>query len=281
MITVNKTEGGPETPVSDAQAVEQETVEGVQLSSRGKTITIMNPGDDVAIPEGFTDAIITIDGQSVKGWFWGADADPEYCVVYGMNDRGELNFYRYDLDEKTIQRYFSDPLSADAVSNVEYNELQQQYNELSSGYELRFAVICVLCVVCAALLAAVAVLSAKLRNAGRESKRNRGFERRQTEKTSERRRAADIDQDILSHDYDMEPEEYEAMDETRIISGLSADRKQADEASEPDDEAISEETSEEASDSGRKDMTETAAESDPEPEEKKQEGDDTFESFDI
>ena len=281
VITVNKTEGGPETPVSDAQAVEQETVEGVQLSSRGKTITIMNPGDDVAIPEGFTDAIITIDGQSVKGWFWGADADPEYCVVYGMNDRGELNFYRYDLDEKTIQRYFSDPLSADAVSNVEYNELQQQYNELSSGYELRFAVICVLCVVCAALLAAVAVLSAKLRNAGRESKRNRGFERRQTEKTSERRRAADIGQDILSHDYDMEPEEYEAMDETRIISGLSADRKQADEAAEPEDEAASEEASKEASDSGRKDMTDAAAGADPEPEEKKQEGDDTFESFDI
>ena len=260
-INVDKVEGGPETPVSDAEAEMPETVEGVQLSSRGKTITIMNPGADVAIPEGFTEAIITIDGQRVQGWFWGADTDPEYCVVYGMNDRGELNFYRYDLEEKTIQRYCSDPMSADAVSNAEYGELQQSYNELSSGYELRFAVICVLAVICMVLLAAVIALSRKLKGMEREKKRNRSFERREgsqaqaAESLKETPVKPAPGSDILSHDYDMAPEEDgDDMDETQVISELSAGRSKGQEKPE-----------EKGSDTDNEGKN----------------GDDTFESFDI
>ena len=87
----------------------------------------MNPGADVAIPEGFTDAIITIDGQSVQGWFWGADTDPEYCVVYGMNDGGSSTSIAMTLRKRPFREYFSDPLSADAVSNAEYNDSAAGY----------------------------------------------------------------------------------------------------------------------------------------------------------
>ncbi len=263
VINVDKVEGGPEAPVSDAEAQQPDTVEGVQLSSRGKTITIMNPGADVEIPEGFTDAIITIDGQRVQGWFWGADTDPEYCVVYGMNDRGELNFYRYDLEEKTLQRYFSDPLSADAVSNAEYDQLQESYNSLSSAYELRFAVICVLCIICAALLIAVIVLSRRLSGAERERRSMRSMERRRSMKEEQPARSAEPEkpvEEILSHDYDMgsEEEQQDDMDETQVISELSSGRSREESKAEPAPEAGKEISDK---DSAAKD--------------------DTFESFDI
>ena len=48
-INVSKVEGGPENTISETGA---QAVEGVQLSSKGKTITIMTPGEDVQIPEG-------------------------------------------------------------------------------------------------------------------------------------------------------------------------------------------------------------------------------------
>ena len=310
VILVNKVEGGPEAPVTDAEAsMDTDIAEGVQLSSRGKTITIMYPGEGVAVPEGFTEAIITIDGQKVRGWFWGADEDPEYCVVYGMNDKGELNFYRYDLEEKTIQRYFSDPMSADAVSNAEYTELMTQYDELQQSYELRFIIICVLCAVCLVLLITAVYFSSRVRRMDREARKQRTVERRRGGRGASSQRAS-IEPEILSHDYDMEPEEesYEEMDETQIISGLSSGRtgELKEELTELKDEVLDEEgvrlasKSPKASHKGRKaEKTEEAmkapeaetAVDDREDEVSKQdsdkapesdgEKDDTFETFDI
>ena len=305
VITVNKEEGGPEAPVSDAETA-ADIVEGVQLSSRGKTITIMYPGDDVAIPEGFTEAIITIDGQKVRGWFWGADEDPEYCVVYGMNDRGELNFYRYDLSEKTLQRYFSDPMSADAVSNAEYTELMTSYDELQQSYDLRFVIICVLCAVCLALLVTTVWFSSKLRSMDRETRKLRKTESRRRGRHHEEARK-DIEPEMLSHDYEMEPEEsYEEMEETQIISGLSAGR--SEQRSEASDQEMadakaeaygSDERAQDEGTDGSMDAPEEAMEAEDkvyerasvdgpvensgkdDQESEEEAGDDTFESFDI
>ncbi|WP_051671636.1 cadherin-like beta sandwich domain-containing protein [Oribacterium sp. P6A1] len=143
-IKVNKQEGGPSA--GDAQAANTQTVnEGVKLSSKEKTITIMNPGTDVEIPAGFAESTIDIDGHQVKGWVWKEDTEHQYCIVYGMNDAGELNFYRYDLSEKTIQRYFEDPVEVDTKKNAEkYPEVVERYDKLVGQYNSMFVLACVL-----------------------------------------------------------------------------------------------------------------------------------------
>lgn len=134
-------ETGTET-VSESETAEekQETVnEGVKLSAKDKSITIMNPGSDVQIPEGFLESTIDIDGHQVKGWVWKAESEHQYIIVYGMNDAGDLNFYRYDLKEKTIQRYFRDPLEEEQKKNAEtYPELLKKYDALVGKYNLQF-----------------------------------------------------------------------------------------------------------------------------------------------
>lgn len=134
-------ETGAET-VSESETAEekQETVnEGVKLSAKDKSITIMNPGSDVQIPEGFLESTIDIDGHQVKGWVWKAESEHQYIIVYGMNDAGDLNFYRYDLKEKTIQRYFRDPLEEEQKKNAEtYPELLKKYDALVGKYNLQF-----------------------------------------------------------------------------------------------------------------------------------------------
>ena len=73
-----------------------------------RSFTVMAPDASVQVPEGLVETAITIDGHAVKGWVWGNETEHQYCVIYAMNEAGEKNFYRYDLNnnERTIQRYF-------------------------------------------------------------------------------------------------------------------------------------------------------------------------------
>ena len=132
-ITAEETssESAAESSSSAEESEETETKnEGVKLTAKDKSITIMNPGSDVKIPDGFWESTIDVDGHQVKGWVWKADTEHQYIIVYGMNDAGDLHFYRYDLKEKTIQRYFQDPLEAEQKKNAEsYPTLLNQYDK--------------------------------------------------------------------------------------------------------------------------------------------------------
>ncbi len=227
ILTVSKQEGGPNTGADDAAAESATTNEGVKLSAKEKTITIMNPGSDVEIPEGFAESTIDIDGHQVKGWVWKQDTDHQYCIVYGMNDAGELNFYRYDLTEKTLQRYFEDPveqqLKADAA---QYPELVTRYDTLVTQYNHMFILACVLAVAVLALLVFVIVLLSRRHpsNAGMKS----AGERKRTHAREEKGAAAsseDLEETIPLHTLgnlpkqeDAVEEADDALEETRILN---------------------------------------------------------------
>lgn len=125
----------------------------------------MNPGSGVAVPEGFAESVIDIDGHQVRGWVWKADKQHEYCIVYGMNDAGELDFYRYDLTDKTLQRYFSDPIEEALKQNAEnYPALEEKYNQLVKRCNMQLILLSVLGL---AVLALIAVIATMLRNSRR------------------------------------------------------------------------------------------------------------------
>ena len=159
-ITAEETssESAAETSASAEESEEAETKnEGVKLTAKDKSITIMNPGSDVKIPDGFWESTIDVDGNQVKGWVWKADTEHQYIIVYGMNDAGDLHFYRYDLKEKTIQRYFQDPLEAEQKKNAEsYPTLLNQYDALVGKYNVQTILSMVFALV-ALLLAALSI----------------------------------------------------------------------------------------------------------------------------
>ena len=85
-----------------------------------KNITVLPIDDSVEIPEGFSETTIQLNGDyKVEGWVWATDTEQRYCVVYGMNENGEKGLYRYDIGEKTIQRYFEDPAIQSSYSDEE------------------------------------------------------------------------------------------------------------------------------------------------------------------
>ena len=94
-VTATGGEAGSTESVSESASSEteeskeekEETVnEGVKLTAKDKSITIMNPGSDVQVPAGFLESTIDVDGHQVKGWVWKAESDHQYIIIYGMND---------------------------------------------------------------------------------------------------------------------------------------------------------------------------------------------------
>lgn len=181
-ISVDKSEGG-ESAVPDA------AVQGVSLEAAAKAITILAPEEGVSLPEGFTATTIDIDGHKATGFIWTAESDHQYCVFYAMNAAGEKNFYRYDLTEKTIQRYFQDPAMDTGITQEDYVKVAEDYNHLLEDYKIRLYLIIALSAVVAILLIIVVVLLVS-RKPEPQRGRDRGKEGPEEERNSRRREAA-------------------------------------------------------------------------------------------
>lgn len=127
-----------------------------------KNITVLPIDDSVEIPEGFSETTIQLNGDyKVEGWVWATDTEQRYCVVYGMNENGEKGLYRYDIGEKTIQRYFEDPAIQSSYSDEEVEAYINEFNEIYKLYRLRLVIIVALGAVCVILLVMVILLLKK------------------------------------------------------------------------------------------------------------------------
>ena len=203
-----------------------------------KQIIVLPPEeipDDVALPEGFAECTIDIGSHTVHGWIWNSRTGevPEYCVVYGQNEDGERNFYRYDQKEMTMQRYFQDPDAADL--RAKYKEIAETYTELLAEYKTRGWIIAVLVgvsVLLAVLLVATLV-ARKPKRVAVEEKEGKEFiptERRKTEKAKAPAAEMEDDLDML----EMEEEEIPEIEEIKVEKKEVSEGKE--EAEEEDDD---------------------------------------------
>lgn len=152
-IMVTKVEGevGDGIPIADQ----------VSLRTYDRTVTVLSSEEGMEVPEGFVQCSVNIDGQAVRGWIRNdqdnSGAQPEYCIFYAANEEGVKGFYRYDLTEKTIQRYFQD---SEAGLQDRYNATAEEYNSLLHDYEIRFWIIMGLIALSVVLLIVIIVLVA-------------------------------------------------------------------------------------------------------------------------
>lgn len=130
-ILVTKTEGGENG--GETTVPEQAPEVLAELSSLAKKVQIIALSGDVTVPEGLKESEITIGSAKVIGWVPEGEEDPPYCVFYGINESGEADFYRFDRQDKTLQRYFDDgeKINPELLEAGEkYNELVDDYNQL-------------------------------------------------------------------------------------------------------------------------------------------------------
>lgn len=71
-----------------------------------RILSVVDKPENVKVPEGLKESKIKISEKEVVGWIEEGNDNPESCIVYAVNSVGEAGFYRYDIKEKTLQRYF-------------------------------------------------------------------------------------------------------------------------------------------------------------------------------
>ena len=119
------------------------------------------------------------------------DEEPEFYLIYAMNENGAQGFYLYDIVEDTYQRYVERDTSSD---------LDESYFKYKRVAHTRFAIMCVLGVLL--LIAVFAIINLILKNRelkeegyddhAEEEKRKKREERRK-----ERERKAKEEDDVL------------------------------------------------------------------------------------
>lgn len=167
-------------------------VEYSQITVNTKTITVIPLEEGVELPPGLVESTLNLNGKKINGWIWGSPSlDQEYCVVYGMNSQGKKDFYRFDLEEKTVQRYFQDPNVDTGVSSAEYLHMMDRYDALTKSLRTRTYLLIGVGIIAFLLLLALClvmlgVYSVKSTGGGLEIKRSREQGSSKGEKSRER-----------------------------------------------------------------------------------------------
>lgn len=174
----------------------------VQVKTTTKAIVITPLDEDTVVPEGFSERTVNIDGTQVTGWAIKSEKEPDYCLFYAMNWNGEKSFYRYDISEQTIQRYFDSE-----VSGPQYNKLEKSYKKLNGNYRLQFFVLIGFGVLVLVLLVIIILLVKKGKGqgpGGTDVSGNRGGKRGRRQRPEEEDR------------FEMKPEEEEHIPSSKI-----------------------------------------------------------------
>ena len=123
-ILVNRVEGG------------EEVLAELEASRTPLKIGIAAIPADVTVPYGMKETSITIGETKVQGWVPDTQGgQPEYCVFYGVSESGNAGFYRYDLTDKTIQRYFEQSAEGN-TQTLELQDVTERYNNLVDDYNI-------------------------------------------------------------------------------------------------------------------------------------------------
>ena len=114
-------------------------VSGAKITSQPLTITVREKPDEIAIPDGFVQGSIVIGATEVNGFVPVGENNGE--VMYGLiyaDRNGEEDFYKYDKNDGTLQRFVPDPNTSKLEetqrklkkADTQYLDLMKRFNIL-------------------------------------------------------------------------------------------------------------------------------------------------------
>lgn len=96
--------------------------------------TVVEPDAGVVLPDNYHEITVEIDGLDVRAWRSNDDMEGIYYLIYAMNWNGEKALYRYDSQEKTMQR--ADMTSLYAAGSADHTqETETSIEDLQSKLE--------------------------------------------------------------------------------------------------------------------------------------------------
>lgn len=159
-----------ETGVTGGQT---RVISGIRINSNPLRITYAEVPEGAYI-EGYQPGVATIQNVgelSVLIPVGDNSVTPTTYLVYGFGENAtEASWYRYDVIDNTLQRYYADPTNNSAALKAEIIDVQTNYNKLLSMYQI-FFILLIVCVVVIVILIIV-LISSSIKN---RSKNNEDF----------------------------------------------------------------------------------------------------------
>lgn len=103
----------------------------IQTASNLYTVVDLDAG--VVIPDNYHEITVEIDGLDVRAWRSNDDMEGIYYLIYAMNWNGEKALYRYDSQERTMQR--ADMAGLYAADTDDEQETETTIEDLQSKLE--------------------------------------------------------------------------------------------------------------------------------------------------
>lgn len=126
-------------PVSSFEVITDGDQTYVQSGYRYELVDLE---DESLIPDGFLETKLILYGNSVTAYSKTVNQN-EILLLYAKNENGDKNFYRYDKDEKTLQRFRITDSSLDNSAKTVMNT--NKYNEKVNQLSLIIAILSALC----------------------------------------------------------------------------------------------------------------------------------------
>ena len=78
----------------------------ITVTSVSAYFTFIWPDEQTQVPEGFEEAVLDYNGKNVPAWLH-PDSDGTVYLVYVRSSDGQVGFYLYNVEDRSLQRYMA------------------------------------------------------------------------------------------------------------------------------------------------------------------------------
>ncbi len=129
---------------------------------------IVDVDESTKVPAGYKKTSVLLYGINVTAYTIEDDLDNEYLLMYCMNESGDTQFYQYDRQEKSLQRYTGglvDKVNQDALNGSGDGDMNaKQYESNLRQMAIIIAVLAALCVLLVLAIINIILRQTRMKN---------------------------------------------------------------------------------------------------------------------
>ena len=130
------------------------------------TYTVCEKTEDLPLPDGYVQTTLMIDSIPVTAYAKQGENPEEFLLLALKNDAGEINWYRYDRVEQTLQRVNEEEYVITQVVESNDESLKTAIEEYRMNQSILTLAVALLIGICLLLLAVILWLCIRRRNRG-------------------------------------------------------------------------------------------------------------------
>lgn len=130
------------------------------------TYTVCEKPDSFTLPDGYIPTTLFLNEIQIPAYTKQGETRSEFLLLVLKNDAGEVNWYRYDRLEQTLQRVNEEEYVVTQVVESNDNSLKEAISEYQIHQSILTFAVALLCGICLVLLMIILIVSIRHRNRG-------------------------------------------------------------------------------------------------------------------